>query len=278
MKKIYLLPNIITAFGLTCGLFVIFKMNMTEVGDVTPYLLITTAGILILAAFADVMDGAIARVMKAESEFGTLFDSLADSITFGVAPTVVVLKTLSIRPGTELSFLMTGAAMVYTVCGVLRLIRFNVVLVTDKDDLLAGGKKNFIGLPIPAAAGAIISLNLILATCPVSVLCDFGEEVRMGILFVALVFVGYLMISRWRFPSLKTLRIRVASFQMVFLTVVAAVFIFYGIFNHFSLVLFAACWLYIISAIVLSVIRLTTGKKSKTLEDFEPGPDELTDD
>lgn len=277
MKKIYLLPNIITAFGLTCGLFVIFKMNMTEVGDVTPQVLKATVGILILAAIADLLDGAIARAMKAESEFGCLFDSLADAITFGVAPTVVVLKTLSIQPGTDMSFLMTGAAMVYTVCGVLRLIRYNV---TQNDpavekDILHSGKKNFTGLPIPAAAGAIISLNLILASCPIRYMCSFSESTRMFILFFALIMTGYFMISRWRFPSAKTLRIHVASFQMVFATVVGAVFIFYGILHHFSLIFFLACWLYIAVSLILCLIRITTGKKSKTLEDFEPDDDNL---
>jgi CDP-diacylglycerol---serine O-phosphatidyltransferase len=276
MKKIYLLPNIITAFGLTCGLFAIFKMNMTEVGDVTPEVLKVTVGILILAALADLLDGAIARAMNAESEFGSLFDSLADAITFGVAPTIVVLKTLSVQPGTDMSFLMTGAAMVYTVCGVLRLIRYNV---TDTDpsakaDLLQSNKKNFTGLPIPAAAGAIISLNLILAVCPVKYVCEFSHTTRMLLLFFALLLVGYLMISNWRFPSAKTLRIHVSSFRMVFATVVGAVFIFYGILHHFSLIFFLSSWLYITISIILCLIRLTTGKKSKTLEDFEPEEEE----
>jgi len=277
MKKIYLLPNIITAFGLTCGLFVIFKMNMTAIGDVTPDVLIVTTGILILAAFADLLDGAIARAMKAESEFGGLFDSLADAITFGVAPSVIVLKTLSIEPGTDSSFLMTGAAMMYTVCGVLRLIRYSVrqPVSAESVDAISAKNKNFTGLPIPAAAGAIISLNLFLAACPFNWLCEFSDFTRTLILFCAFFLVGYFMISRWRFPSLKTLRIRVASFQMVFVTVVAAVFIFYGILHHFPLVLFVVCWGYVFTALLLTLIRMTTGKKSKTLEDFEPEPDNM---
>ncbi|MEC7840140.1 MAG: phosphatidylcholine/phosphatidylserine synthase [Chlamydiota bacterium] len=280
MKKIYLLPNIITAFGLTCGLFVIFKMNMTAIGDVTPYVLLVTTGILILAAFADLLDGAIARAMKAESEFGGLFDSLADAITFGVAPAVIVLKTLSIEPGTESSFLMTGAAMMYTVCGVLRLIRYNVTnsKPSEKVDVITVNNKNFTGLPIPAAAGAIVSLNLFIAACPFSWLCELSDFTRTTLLFSAFFLAGYLMISRWRFPSLKTLRIRVASFQMVFVTVVLAVFIFYGILHHFPLVLFTICWGYIAVSLMLTLIRMTTGKKSKTLADFDLGPDSISDD
>ena len=124
MKKVQLLPNVITAFALSCGLFVIFKMNMISNGEANLQVLTATAGILLMAAFADLLDGAVARAMKAESEFGGLFDSLADAITFGVGPSVIILKSLSIEPGTEYSFLLTTAAMVYTVCGVLRLVRF----------------------------------------------------------------------------------------------------------------------------------------------------------
>src|ERR1700722_5210603 len=115
MKRVHLLPNVITAFGLSCGLFVIFKMNMTEVGAANYQVLAATTGILLLAALADLLDGAVARAMKAESEFGGLFDSLADAISFGVAPSIIVLKSLSISPGTELSFFLTTAAMVFSV-------------------------------------------------------------------------------------------------------------------------------------------------------------------
>src|ERR1700731_1505819 len=113
LKKIQLLPNVITALGLCCGLFAIFKMNMTPAGEVSHNVLMLTTTILILAAFADLLDGLLARVMKAESEFGGFFDSMADAITFGVAPSVIILKTLSIPPGTELSYLLTTAALVY---------------------------------------------------------------------------------------------------------------------------------------------------------------------
>jgi CDP-diacylglycerol---serine O-phosphatidyltransferase len=85
------------------------------------------------------------------------------------------------------------------------------------------------------------------------------------------------MISRWKFPSLKTLHIRVKSFKIVFLTVVGAVFIFYGFINHFAVVFFFFSWLYLIIAGVFSLIRLISGRKSKTLEDFEPEPDDLED-
>ena len=69
MKKIHLLPNVITAFGLSCGLFVIFRMTLLPLGGATEQTLIVIAGIMLLAALADLLDGAVARAMKAESEF-----------------------------------------------------------------------------------------------------------------------------------------------------------------------------------------------------------------
>ena len=153
MRKVYLVPNLITAFGLACGLFVIFKMNMTEPGASTEQLLRTSALLLLIAAVADLIDGALARLIRAESDFGVQFDSLSDAITFGVAPSVVVLKTLSVPSGTELSYLVTGAALIYSVCGVLRLVRFNVSSsqIKGNEMLMALNKRNFTGLPIPAA-------------------------------------------------------------------------------------------------------------------------------
>lgn len=277
IKKIHLLPNVITAFGLSCGLFVIFKMTMMELGAANYQTIWAAVGILMLAAFADLLDGAIARAMKAESEFGGMFDSLADAITFGVCPSVIILKTLALSPGSELSFAVTTAAMVYSVSGVLRLVRFSVASIHAKEDgeLLAASKKNFTGLPIPAAAAAVVSLNLLFISEDFNRFISLSDEIRAWILCAVLVVIGYFMVSRWKFPSMKTLHVRVGSFQVIFLTVLAAVLIFYGLLHHFAVVFFIFSWGYIVTAWVLSLIRLISGKKSKTLEDFEPEPDDI---
>lgn len=278
-KRVNLLPNVITAFGLCCGLFAIFKINMVAAGEISRETLMVTTGILLLAALADLIDGALARAMKAESEFGGLFDAMADAVTFGVAPSVIVLKSLSISPGTDLSYLLTTSAMVYSLCGVLRLVRFAVTSsqVADTDDkaLAEAHKKNFTGLPIPAAAAAIVSGNLFLVSEEFKSLFSISLETRAWILFVQMIVIGYFMISRWKFPSMKTLHIRVTSFQQVFLLVVFAVFVvFYGLMQHFSVVFVCVAWGYVVIAWILSIIRLISGKRSKTLEDFEPEPEE----
>lgn len=276
MKRVHLLPNVITAFGLSCGLFVIFKMSMTQVGAVDATALIATTGILLLAALADLLDGAVARAIKAESEFGGFFDSLADAISFGVAPSVIVLKTLSLTPGTEISFFLTTAATIFSVCGVLRLVRFSMQAQQAKGDieLIQANKKNFTGLPIPAAAAAAVSANLFLRSEGIRQFFSMGEEVTAWIMAAVMVSLGYLMVCRLKFPSLKNLHIRVASFKVVFLTVITAVVIFYGILYHFPLVFFLFSWGYVLVALILSIVRMIYGAKSKTLEDFEPEPEE----
>lgn len=234
MKKIPILPNVITAFGLTCGLFVIFKMNMTGIGVVTADGLAHASLILLLAVGADLLDGFTARIMKAESTFGSHFDTLADAISFGVAPCVVVLKTLSATPGTEMSFLLTFASMTYAVSGILRLIRFNL---TSEDER---GSRYFEGLPIPGACCAVISLNLFLLSIPLPL-------VEKGIILsVCMICLGYLMVSKLLFPSLKKLQVKVSSFRVLLLTVLSCVFIFFGILNNFILLFFSISWGYIL--------------------------------
>lgn len=280
LKKIYLLPNVITAFGLSCGLFVIFKMNMTGIGEADIQTLTATTGILLLAAFADLIDGAVARVIKAESEFGGIFDSLADAISFGVAPSVIVLKSLSVIPGTKLSFLVTTAAIIFSLCGVLRLVRFNVQALEAKGntELTLANKKHFTGLPIPGAAAAAVSFNLFLMSDEFQSLITLTETAHAWIVSLMMIILGYLMISKWKFPSVKSLEIRVASFQTVFLTVISAVLIFFGILHYFAIVFVAIAWSYIALAITLSIIRMIAGRKSKTLEDFEPDPEDDLDE
>ncbi len=271
MRQFYLLPNIITAFGLSCGLFVVFKANMTEPGVGTYELLYSSALLLLLAAFADLLDGAVARIIHAESEFGSMFDSLADAISFGVAPSVLFLKSLSLEPATGLSFFAVLGAMLYTICGVLRLVRFNVrvhEIKTDKDALTAY-KKNFTGLPIPAAAAGAISINLFLHSGFAKDWLSFSYNARAIALTCSMIVLGYLMVSKWKFPSLKTLHLRVPSFHLVLFTVLLAIFILYGIFYYLPLVLLVCSFGYILTGCILTLIRLIAGKKSKTLVDFE---------
>ena len=276
MRKSNLVPNLITAFGLACGLFVIFKMDIVDPSAGSYQLMHASALLLLLAAFADLLDGAVARVMHAESEFGFMFDTLSDAVCFGVAPSVLMIKSLSLEQGTGLSVFAVIGAMLYSLCGVLRLVRFNVKTAEAKGNtgLMAAQKKHFTGLPIPAAALAAVSANLLLSSPFVDKWCPITGEMKAIILTSCMIILGFFMVSLWKFPSLKVLHFRVASFYLVFFTAVLALFILYGIFYFFPIILAISCWGYVILGWVLSIIRLIAGKKSKTLEDFEPEEEE----
>ncbi len=273
MKKVYFIPNVITAFGLSCGLFVIFKVALTE-GDITPMMPLWV-GLLIVAAFADLLDGAVARVFHAESEFGVIFDTLSDSVCFGIAPSVLMLKTLPQTPSKFLNFIFMAGAMVYALCGVLRLVRYNIKAAEAKADveLLSAHKKHFTGLPIPAAALTSLALNFNQ---------EFFKELfkfnEFGIrLFLSLgqFVLGYLMISRIKFPSSKALHFKMPSFQLVFFAVIGVISSLYGVLYFFQETLLIVSLLYVLIALVLGVIRKIAGKKSRTLEDFEPEEEDL---
>lgn len=277
MKRVYLVPNIITAFALACGLFVIFKINMLEPGSGDFEVVQTSAFLLMVAALADFVDGALARAIHAESEFGFVFDSLADAISFGVAPSVLMLKALSLEQGTFLSFFSATGAMIYSLCGVLRLVRFNVKTTEARGntEMEAAQKKHFTGLPIPAAAAAAVSANLLLISPILQNWFPISNDVRAIILTCIMIVIGYFMVCRLKFPSLKVLHFRIPSFHLAFLSVVSAIFVLYGILYFFALILAIASWSYIIMGLILSLIRVIAGKKSKTLEDFEPEPDDF---
>lgn len=274
MKKAAFFPNVITAFGLACGLFVIFK-NTLEPGAGDYEVVQASAFLLLVAALADFIDGALARAMHAESEFGFVFDSLSDAISFGVAPSVLMLKTLSLEQGTFLSFFSATGAMVFSLCGVLRLVRYNVKAKEVPVDIESAKsqKKHFTGLPIPAAAISAISMNLLLLSPVVKKWIDPSQDDRGIFLTCIMIFLGYLMVCRLKFPSLKMLRFRIPSFHLAFLMVVGAVFVIYGILYFFAIILALVAWVYVAVSLVLSLIRLVAGKKSKTLEEFEPDDD-----
>jgi len=272
MRRIYIIPNAITAFGLTCGLFVIFKTSVADPMRDLFSILQASAILLLIAAVADLADGAVARLIGAQSDFGGYFDSLADAVTFGVAPPLLMLKSLS---GGELGRLVTFfviiAAMVYSLCGVLRLVRFNVKSMTkESTSSKKKEKKHFTGLPIPAAAAASVSMSLILLSAPVESFWGPSIVVRAWILIVAMIVLGYCMVSRWKFPSVKALHFRVPSFYLILSIGIAAVVILYGIVDYFAEAFFIVSWLYLLVAWSLSLIRLIAGKRSKTLVDFEP--------
>lgn len=255
MQRANLVPNIITAFGLACGLFVIFKVNMTGMGAYE--LLHRMTLILLLAAVADLLDGAVARAIKGESEFGLVFDSLADAISFGVAPSVLLLKSLELGQGEPISFLALSAAMVYTICGVLRLVRFNVKAQNKEDD---SQKKSFIGLPITGAFMCVLAPNLLIHSPLFKKWITLSQEGEVAILSIITFFIAYLMVSKLRFPSVKTVKFA-PSFKLIFIGTLITCLVFYGLLYNLALLLLFFSWGYVLWSLGLSTLRAINGRK-----------------
>lgn len=231
-------------------------------GENTYQLIYSSALLLMLAAFADLLDGAVARAMHGESDFGCLFDSLSDAISFGVAPSVLLLKSLVLTSGQWMAIFASMGGLFYTISGVLRLVRYSVRSYELKESKqeLQDDRKRFAGLPIPAAAALAISLNLFLNSPFLAQHIDLGYTTKAGVLIGFMVLLGALMISRWPFPSLKALHVRLSSFYMVFLTSVLAIFILYGIFYYFPFVLFVASFGYLVFGLITGFIVMLRRK------------------
>src|ERR1700744_4040146 len=162
--KIYFLPNLLTAGNLFCGFVALTKIVeanlMPDVNGHVDWIPIKFAlGAILLACIFDLFDGRVARMGGHESPFGREFDSLADLISFGVAPAFlvhrVVLHNAIPDEYTELGWFI---ASIYLICGAFRLARFNCLSAMN----LPGAGKDFLGFPIPSAAGLVASLTLLI--------------------------------------------------------------------------------------------------------------------
>ncbi len=195
--KIYLLPNLMTAGNLVCGFVAIVSIiKAIDVGGIAELELskeyfIRAIWFILAGCLFDVLDGRLARLGGQESPFGREFDSIADIVSFGVAPALLVMSVILNEFSDRFSILV---ASVYLVCGGMRLARFNCISAKG-----ALSSKNFKGFPIPAAAGLISSLTLF-------VLWAEGERdlIRWRHAFLALMlFLSFLMISSIPYPSFK---------------------------------------------------------------------------
>ncbi len=272
MKKYPALwPNMITAFALSCGLLAIFKTNMITPGSATYEDVILIVGILFSAAILDLLDGAVARAMKVETAFGGVFDSLADAVSFGVAPSVLIIKVVPVESHTPTHFFLMMGAFIYSISGVLRLVRYTVSsneIQNDKEKI-ALAKSHFIGLPITAGAAITASTTLFLMSEDCQKFFHLSNQELSLFSIFTLFIVGYFMISRWKFISSKALRMHISSFQSVLVTAFIAALIFIGAIHHFPLLLFSFSWGYLIIAWILAIIRKIAGNRLKVLEDWD---------
>ncbi len=225
-KGVYILPNLFTSMNLFCGFYaVVAAIN----GRFT-----AAAHSIILAAVFDLLDGKIARATHTTSRFGMEYDSLADLISFGLAPGLMIFLW-ALQPMGRIGWL---AAFLFLACGALRLARFNTQAGTISSD-------HFVGLPIPSAA----------AMCAVTVLiCDRfaldAASIPPVLILVELYVLAFLMVSTIRFNSFKKAELfKAMNFNVLVLAILVLMFIAY----QPAIALFLIFSIYVISGPVLTL-------------------------
>jgi CDP-diacylglycerol--serine O-phosphatidyltransferase len=235
--RIYLLPNLFTAGNMLCGFLAIKNCiearftTLTAEGRAEHYNM--AVWFILFACICDLFDGRVARATKRESLFGAEFDSIADTVSFGVAPALMACFLVIKPEATDNVQLVTWLlAFVYLLCAGVRLARFNVLtnpLVPGNEKRAAGG--DFVGLPSPAAAGMIASLVLVLSKVMKS--ADQKDPFEQAVqawswsLLPLMLIISFLMISNVRFPSFKKLDWTARARTRVFILIIIAGFIIF---------------------------------------------------
>jgi CDP-diacylglycerol--serine O-phosphatidyltransferase len=215
--KVYFLPNLMTAGNLFCGFVALTRIVEAEIGSPDFNTVIKHAlFFILLACIFDMLDGRVARWGGSESPFGREFDSLADLISFGAAPAFlvhrIVLRDVFVNHP-EIGWFI---ASIYLICGALRLARFNCLSAMAG----SGGGKEFLGFPIPAAAGLVASLTLFIMWYDER---DFPTGSWRYMLPGLMLFLSFMMVSEVKYPSFKTLNLGVQ--KPFFKLVIAVIFI-----------------------------------------------------
>lgn len=229
-KSLFLLPNMITLTSIFCG-FDSIRTSATAQTEADFY---RAALLIVFAMFFDMLDGRVARATKTQSAFGLQIDSLADVVSFGVAPSLLVFQWQLQRLGT----LGLVIAFLFTAAGAVRLARFNVLSMGD------GGKptkpsKYIVGLPIPGAAGVLVAI--VLANHSTGGIIG-GAEYAVLMLGVTLA-LSLFMVSTIRFRSFKELRFNAMTALLVTFIVLSSVFVSVKMHPAFVLLWLLGCYL-----------------------------------
>jgi CDP-diacylglycerol---serine O-phosphatidyltransferase len=202
-KGMYILPSLFTTGNMAAGFYAI--LEVLHATSVTPWHLDNAAKAIGFAVLFDGLDGRVARMTGTSSDFGKELDSLADVITFGVAPAMLawtwgfhLMPTVALTDwNIKLTQLGAIASFLFLMAGASRLARFNITTNPQPSNPGRPGKKYFVGMPIPAGAGVIAAV------------VHFVSGVPLGSWYTAMTWlamvaaVGYLMVSTWRFYSFK---------------------------------------------------------------------------
>jgi len=280
-RGMYLLPSLFTVGNIALGYFSITETLKALSGAGDAHVHLDWAAIAIIFAIPfDALDGRIARMTNTTSEFGKELDSLADVIAFGVAPSLLALiwgfhfLPISINPQLLEHLHQAGAfiCFLFLIGGVSRLARFNISHDAQPQNPGRPGRKYFVGMPIPAAAGLLAATVHFFGGYPV-------EAWWVAIPWLVLVGLGgFLMVSTWRFWSGKEINFsRSHPFQLLFVLAI----VFFVIFRFSQVVLFLWALTYMFSGIWARAAygwsrrRRRRPKRLSASEEAEAGPDSL---
>ena len=236
--KIYLLPNLMTAGNLFCGFAAVLRIydgaqriDLLEANSDFHQAI----WFILAACIFDLLDGRLARLGGHESAFGREFDSLADIVSFGIAPALLVYQIVL----GEFQSLGWIIAFVYLACGALRLARFNCVAAASGS--AAVPDKSFTGFPIPAAAGVIASITLFMLWL------DEGQR-TIGrwkyALPVLMLFLSFMMFSKFKYPSFKAINWRTTRSIPRFFFLIAVLAVTVKFYEWMAAVIFLSYLLY----------------------------------
>jgi CDP-diacylglycerol---serine O-phosphatidyltransferase len=280
-KGLYIIPSMFTAANIGMGFFSVMSSlrGFQLLGHTTPDIAGATAhfdNAAVAIGFAllfDMLDGRIARLTKTTTEIGIQLDSIADVVTFGLAPAVLAYVWgygATLAEGSDLHRFAWFLSFLYLICGAFRLARFNVQ--ASRPRILAEGtpkvdKKSFVGLPIPVAGGLIAAL-VHFSPAP---LIHFGPEkaqLYSGLLMVLVGFLSVMMVSTWRFSSFKTVGTRVRSMR----TIILALSVGMLIFLYSRYVLLGIVLTYILHGLLSRMLGIFWRRSESPEAKIEPNP------
>jgi len=236
----YLLPSLMTAGNLLCGFMAVLQIIQGSLLQADDNIALTqpyeTSLLWISGAFIfDMLDSRVARLGGHERAFDREFDSLADIISFGIAPALLVFKIVLAELPARIGWMI---AFVYLVCGAMRLARFNTLALEPQTP---SRSKDFSGFPFPAAAGLVASVTLLL-------LKYYESDRVIGnfkyLLAALLLFLSFMMFSQVSYPSFKTLDWRSQRPIPCLLLIVAALALIVQTYHYSLAVLFCGYLLY----------------------------------
>lgn len=249
-KGLYILPSLFTTANIAAGFYAILQVVNATTAE--PWHLDFAAKAIGFAVLFDGLDGRIARLTGTDSEFGRELDSLADVITFGVAPALLAWlwgfhllpQTIDHQMRTKIIQLGSVFCFGFLMAGASRLARFNITKNPQPSNPGRPGKKYFVGMPIPAGAGVIAAVVHFTDGAPIVSWWTAASWLMM------VVVVSYLMVSTWRFYSFKDIDFRSRRpFRLIILFGVLFALIWY----FSGPVLFAIALLYMASGILWRV-------------------------